>query len=75
MVQYLVIVGAVAQLYGVSSYIKETLTGGTKPNRMTWLLWSLAPLIGVAAAIFDGVSLFAILPVFMAGFGPLLVFI
>ncbi|MCX6779811.1 MAG: hypothetical protein NT034_01370 [Candidatus Magasanikbacteria bacterium] len=75
MIQYIVIVGAIVQLYGISSYIKETLLGNTKPNRMTWLLWSIAPLIGVTAAIVDGVSLLAVLPVFMAGFGPFLVFI
>ena len=75
MIQYIVIIGSIAQLFGVFLYIKETLKGNTKPNRITWLLWSIAPLIGVLAAIFDGVSPFAVLPVFMAGFGPLLVFI
>lgn len=69
------VIGAIAQLLGIYSYIKETLTGNTRPNRITWLLWSIAPLIGVTAAFFDGVSTLALLPVFMAGFGPLLVFI
>lgn len=40
---------------------------------MTWLMWSIAPLIGTAAALASGVT-WATLPVFMAGFMPLLVF-
>lgn len=38
------------------------------------MLWSAAPMIATVAALSDGVRL-AVLPVFMAGFGPLLVFI
>ncbi len=72
--QYLVLVGAVVQLAGVISYIKETLKGNTKPNKVTWLLWSIAPLIATFAALSDGVR-WSVLPVFMSGFGPLLVFI
>lgn len=72
--QYLVIIGAIIQLIGILSYIKETLTGNTKPNKVTWLLWAIAPLIGTFAAFSDGVR-WAVLPVFIAGFGPLLVFI
>lgn len=37
-------------------------------------MWAIAPLIGVAAALADGVR-WAILPVFMSGFGPLMIFI
>jgi hypothetical protein len=74
MLQYLVIIGAVVQLLGIASYIKDTLKGTTKPNRVSWLLWSVTPLIATAAALADGVR-WAVLPVFMSGFGPLLVFI
>lgn len=70
--QYLIYVGAIAQLIGVASYIKETLKGKTKPNRVTWLLWTVAPFIATAAALSAGVR-WSVLPVFMAGFGPLLV--
>ncbi|OIP97742.1 hypothetical protein AUK40_02620 [Candidatus Wirthbacteria bacterium CG2_30_54_11] len=74
MLHYLVIVGATAQLLGILSYIRNTIKGKTRPNRVTWLLWALAPMIGTVAALSDGVR-WAILPVFMAGFGPLLVLI
>lgn len=70
--QYLVILGAIVQLAGVISYIKETLKGNTKPNKVTWLLWTVAPLIATFAALSDGVR-WSVLPVFMSGFGPLLV--
>lgn len=72
--QYLVFIGAAVQLLGIFSYIKETLRGNTKPNKVTWLMWSVAPLIATFAALADGVG-WSVLPVFMAGFGPLLVFI
>lgn len=74
MLQYIVLVGAGIQLIGMSFYAKATISGEAKPNKVTWLMWSLAPLIGSAAAFYDGVR-WAVLPVFMSGFGPLLVFI
>jgi len=70
--QYLVIVGAIVNLVGIASYVRETLKGKTKPNRISWLLWTIAPLIATAAALVDGVR-WAVLPVFISGFGPLLV--
>jgi len=72
--EYLVFLGAAVQLLGIVSYIKGTLKGKTKPNKVTWLMWSIAPIIATFAAISGGVG-WAVLPVFMAGFGPLLVFI
>jgi hypothetical protein len=72
--QYLVILGALAQLIGIYSYIKDTVQGKTKPNRISWLLWSIAPMIGTVAAISKGVT-WAALPVFMSGFAPFLVLI
>jgi hypothetical protein len=74
MLQYLVFIGAAVQLIGIYSYIKGTVRGETKPNRVTWFMWSVAPLIATAAAISNGVG-WAVLPVFMSGFAPLLVFI
>ncbi len=71
---YLVFVGGTVQLIGAYSYIRDTIRGKTKPNRITWLLWSIAPFIGSAAAFASGVR-WAVIPVFMSGFGPLTVFI
>ncbi|MCR4325967.1 MAG: hypothetical protein NUV59_04185 [Patescibacteria group bacterium] len=74
MIVWPVIVGSVINLFGSSYYIWNTIRGVTKPNRVTWLMWAIAPLIGSAAAFTSGVS-WAVLPVFMSGFFPLLVFL
>jgi hypothetical protein len=72
-VNYVVLLGAVVELLGVLPYVNDTVNGTTKPNRVSWLLWSVAPLIGTAAAISDGVG-WPVIPVFMAGLTPLTVF-
>ena len=69
-----VILGSFVNLFGTSYYIINTVKGVTKPNRMTWLMWSIAPMIGTAAALASGVT-WATLPVFMAGLMPLCVFL
>lgn len=74
MLQYAVIFGALVSFGGSLSYIRATLRGETKPNRITWLLWAIAPMIATAAALLEGVR-WAVLPVFMSGFGPLLIFL
>ena len=62
------------QLIGVSFYIKDMYRGTTKPNRVSWFIWALAPLIGSYLQWKAGAGL-SILPVFMAGFNPVLVLI
>lgn len=59
---------------GEGHYILNTIRGKTKPNRVTWLMWAIAPLIATAAALSSGVT-WAVLPVFWAGLGPLLIFL
>ncbi len=72
--QYLVLLGAAALLYGIALYIRDIFRGETKPNLVTWSLWTAAPLIASIAAFANGVR-WAALPTFMVGFGPLLVVI
>lgn len=74
MANYVVLLGAAVELLGILPYVKDTFNGATKPNRVTWLLWGVAPLIGTAAAISDGVG-WPVIPVFIAGLTPLTVFI
>jgi len=69
-----VIIGGVLTLIGSSGYAIDTLKGKTQPNRVTWFLWSLAPLIAFAAQIAQGVGLRSLMT-FMTGFGPLMVFV
>ena len=59
---------------GTAVYLRDTLRGTTQPNRVTWLLWAVAPLLASAVEFSDGVGLRA-LPTFMVGFMPLLVFV
>ncbi len=70
---WLLIAGSGLQLLGSLYYFWETLAGRIKPNRVTWLLWSAVPFIAVAAELKAGVG-WAVLPVFLNGFIPLLVF-
>ncbi len=73
MLEYLVITAAVGSLLAAFVYIRSMLVGNTKPNRVSWLMWAIAPLIATAAALSNGVG-WAVLPVFMAGFSPFLIF-
>jgi hypothetical protein len=70
----IVLIGAVIQLVGIYFYLRETIRGKTQPNKVSWLMWSIAPFIASIAAFSDGAR-WATLPVFMAGFTALLVFI
>jgi len=67
-----VIVGVLVQLWGIWVYIKETLAGKTKPNRVTWFLWFLAPTIAFAAELDKGVGLKSLMTL-SVGLGPLFV--
>ena len=69
-----VIVGAALNLIGSLSYLKDTLKGKTRPNRVSWFLWAVAPLIAFGAELNHGVGLPALMT-FMVGFGPLLIFL
>jgi len=69
-----VLFGALLNLIGSSNYVIGTLKGTTVPNRVTWFLWALAPLIAFIAMIQEGVGLSALMT-FMVGFGPLMIFV
>jgi hypothetical protein len=68
------ILGALISFLGIVVYIIDTAKGTTKPNRVTWFLWSLVPFIGFVAQIKEGVGLGSALT-FVSGFGPFLVLI
>jgi hypothetical protein len=59
---------------GALVYLRDTLRGTTQPNRVTWLLWAVAPLLAAAVELNQGVGL-QTLPTFMVGFMPLLIFV
>ncbi|MEZ4754774.1 MAG: hypothetical protein R3A13_10790 [Bdellovibrionota bacterium] len=72
---WLVVLSAVISIAGAYSYIKDTLIGKTKPNRVSWFMWAIAPLIGTGAAISSGADLWVTVRIFLAGFIPLIVLI
>ena len=72
--QNFVILGAVIASIGGLSYVIDTVRGRVKPNRVSFFMWSLAPLIAFGAEIRQGVGLQALMT-FMVGFLPLTTFI
>jgi hypothetical protein len=66
--------GAALSMLGAASYCRETLSGRVRPNRVSWLLWAVAPLIAFAAQISGGVGLPSVLAL-SVGVGPLCVFV
>ncbi len=68
---YSVLVGAA----GAYAYIRDTLSGKTKPNRVSWSMWALAPLVATGAALASHADPWPTVRTFMGGFLPLLVFL
>lgn len=66
------ILGALIILTGNAAYARDTVRGNTQPNRVSWTLWALAPMIAFAAEVAQGVGLNAVLTL-AVGFGPLMV--
>jgi len=73
MLGYLVFVAAFVTLLATFVYVRSMFKGGAKPNRMSWLMWAIAPFIATAAAVSNGAG-WAALPVFMSGLSPFLIF-
>lgn len=69
-----IILGFIINLLGSAAYITAVLRGQAKPNRITWALWSLAPLLAFSAQLSEGVGMQALMT-FSSGFIPLLIFI
>lgn len=66
-------IGALIFFFGSFRYLVETVRGNVQPNRVTWSIWALAPLIAFFAQVGEGVSLQESLLTFMAGFVPVLI--
>jgi hypothetical protein len=68
-----VLLGALFVTVGGVSYLLDTLHGRNQPNKVTWLLWGLAPLMAFAAQVSEGVGIAAV-ATFAVGFMPLTIF-
>jgi hypothetical protein len=69
-----IIIGTLIGAVGSVAYLTNTVRGKVKPNRVSFLLWSIAPLIAFFAQIKQGVGLEALMT-FSTGFLPFTVFI
>ena len=68
-----VIVGAVLSMIGSSTYIRHTIQGKTKPNRVSFFMWAFAALVAFGAELHEHVGIQAFMT-FVVGFSPLLIF-
>ncbi len=66
------VVGAVIGSLGGLYYLFETVVGKTQPNRITWLLWGIFPMVIFVAQRAQGVEGLSWAS-FVAGFTPLLI--
>ena len=69
-----VIVGTLLGAAGSVAYLIQTVKGRVKPNRVSFLLWSVVPFIAFFAQIKQGVGIEALMTL-STGFLPLTVFI
>lgn len=65
-----VLVGVAISAVGQYAYVRDTLRGTTQPNRVSFVLWALAPLLAFAVQLDEGVGLVA-LSTLSFGLGPL----
>jgi hypothetical protein len=72
--QRFVWLGMALSLAGSASYCRAMLRGVARPNRVSWMLWALAPLVAFAAELSEHVGLPAVLTL-SVGVGPLCVFV
>lgn len=68
-----IFLAVILNLLGGYSYLIDTLKGKVKPNKVTWLLWGVAPMIAFIAQVKQGVGLTSLMT-FIVGFSPLVIF-
>jgi hypothetical protein len=62
-------------LLGSFFYIKDIFNNKAKPNRVSWIFWTIAPFVGVYVGYKSGISIPLLLSTFTAGFIPLIILI
>ena len=72
--QFLVVVSVLLMVWGAYDYLRDTLAGKTKPNRVSWSLWALAPLISLGAAFDADADVWASIRVLVGGIVPAVIF-
>jgi hypothetical protein len=67
-----VFLGAALSVVGALSYARDTIRGVTQPNRVSWLLWTIAPMLAFVAELRQGVGLQSVMT-FAVGLAPFIV--
>ena len=70
--EYCAIIGAIIGSLGGFYYLYETIAGKAQPNRITWLLWGIFPMVIFVAQRAQGIRGLAWTS-FVAGLTPLLI--
>ena len=70
-----VYLGAAIFIFGSFDYFLATIKGTVKPNRVTWFIWAVVPLIAFVAQLGEKVNIHQALLTFTIGFVPLLILI
>jgi len=65
-IPFVIFLGFAANFYGNYRYVRGTLRGTTKPNRVSYILYAVAPLIAFAASVYQGATWAAIPTLVMA---------
>ena len=68
-------VAAVLNLLGTVTYLIDTVKGKARPNRVTWFVLSIAPLVAFASMLSQQVSVAQAAMTLSAGLSPLLIFV
>ncbi|MBP6041515.1 hypothetical protein KA529_00655 [Candidatus Saccharibacteria bacterium] len=72
--EWFVYVGTLISFIGGLSYVRLTLLGKVQPNRLSWLLLTIVPMIAFFAALSEGVGKQVLLS-FIVGFNPFMIFL
>lgn len=70
---YFAIVGIIISVTGSAAYLIETIKGRAQPNKVSFLLWSLAPLVAFFAQISQDFGLESLMTL-SVGISPLIIF-
>ena len=73
--QLLVVVSVILMVWGGYAYFRDTLSGKTRPNRVSWLMWALAPLVSIGAAFSIDAEIWPSIRVIVGGVVPAAVFL
>lgn len=68
-------VAAVINILGVITYLVATVRGTARPNRVTWFVLSIAPIVAFASMLSKEVSLAQSAMTLSAGLSPLMIFV